>query len=59
MINLKDILTSDEMKELKSLKTNKAGGLTLPSHIKGKIKKHTKGRKMKIDKERDYLREDV
>lgn len=57
MIKLNEILTSDEMKELKLLKTNKAGSLTIPAHIKTKIKKHTKGRKMKIDKNRECLSE--
>lgn len=57
MILLKEILTSDEMKELKGLKKNQNGGLTLPAHIKLKIKKHTKGRKMRIDSKRDYLAE--
>ena len=55
MIKLIDILTSDEVKELNALKVTAKGKLALPKHIRTKMNKATKGRALKISKNREYL----
>lgn len=55
MIKMRDILTSDELKEFNALKVNKKGGIKVPKHILTKIKKATKGKPFKLSKDRTYL----